>query len=137
MLSTNAKSTANRTSLAGIARVYLHRGDTKGRSLIGNKGLQLVESPRVKISPLAFAMPGAFPNACQIFQDNDGCIVLTGKLYHALAHHQASERLTPQLARRAVQAAAGLSYPATVWDSENKYGYRVYAKSARKITEDE
>jgi hypothetical protein len=24
-----------------------------------------------------------------------------------------------------------------VWDSENRYGYRVYAKSARKITEEE
>ncbi len=69
--------------------------------------------------------------------------VVTGPVYNpqvcqvVLNGVQASERLTPQLARRAVQAAAGLSYPATVWDSENRYGYRVYAKSARKITEEE
>ena len=69
--------------------------------------------------------------------------VVTGPVYNpqvcqvVLNGVQADERLTPQLARRAVQAAAGLSSPATVWDKEHGYGYRVYAKSARKITEEE
>lgn len=47
---------------------------------------------------------------------------------------QASERLTRDMARRAVHVAAGYSYPATVWDSEHNFGYRVYAKSARKLS---
>lgn len=67
--------------------------------------------------------------------------VVTGPVYNPQVHTVvlngvlADEKLTRDMARRAVHVAAGLSYPATVWDSENKYGYRVYAKSARKITE--
>lgn len=61
--------------------------------------------------------PSYNPQMCQV--------VLNGVLAH--------ERLTRNMARRAVHAAAGLSFPATVWDNEHNYGYRVYAKSARKL----
>lgn len=69
--------------------------------------------------------------------------VVTGPVYNPQVQQvvlngvQASERLTPQLARRAVHVAAGFSYPATVWDNEHNYGYRVYANSARKIAAEE
>ena len=45
---------------------------------------------------------------------------------------QADERLTPKLARRAVQVSAGYSFPATVWSNDD-HGYRVYRHSARKL----
>ncbi len=66
--------------------------------------------------------------------------VVTGPVYSPRVQQvvlngvQASERLTPQLARRAVHAAVGPDYPATVWDHQHSYGYRVYARSTRKIT---
>lgn len=69
--------------------------------------------------------------------------VVTGPVYNpqvcqvVLNGIEASDKLTPKMARQAVHAAARYSYPATVWDNEHGYGYRVYAKSARKITEDE
>ncbi len=69
--------------------------------------------------------------------------VTTGPSYNPVKQQvvlngiQASDKLTPKMARQAVHAAARYSYPATVWDKEHGYGYRVYAKSARKITEEE
>lgn len=43
------------------------------------------------------------------------------------------ERLTPKLARRAVLVAGGYCFPATAWDQDHDYGYRVYVNSARKL----
>jgi len=43
------------------------------------------------------------------------------------------ERLTPKLARRAILAAGGHCFPATAWDQDFDYGYRVYVNSARKL----
>lgn len=45
------------------------------------------------------------------------------------------EPLTPALARRALRVSR-LSTPAEVW-SNDAYGYRVYARSARKVYEGE
>jgi len=42
------------------------------------------------------------------------------------------ERLTPKMARRAMRIA-GFGAPATVWDNATASGYRVYARSARKL----
>lgn len=68
--------------------------------------------------------------------------VITGPSYNPQVQQvilngiEASDKLTPKMARQAVHAAR-YSYPATVWDKEHGYGYRVYAKSAHKITEEE
>jgi len=68
--------------------------------------------------------------------------VVTGPVYNpqvcqvVLNGVQADERLTPQLARRAVQAAAGLSSPATVWtkstDTDTACMPRARARSRKK-----
>lgn len=69
--------------------------------------------------------------------------VTTGPSYNPQVHTVvlngvlASEKLTRGMARRAVHVAAGLSFPATVWDNEYNFGYRVYARSTRKITEED
>ena len=47
-----------------------------------------------------------------------------------------TERLTPKMARQAARIAFGHCHRVTVWDWEGDYGYRLYAKSARKITGD-
>jgi hypothetical protein len=44
-----------------------------------------------------------------------------------------SERLTPRMARQALRIAQGNDLTGTVFDRENGYGYRVYARSARKL----
>jgi len=70
--------------------------------------------------------------------------VTTGPSYNPVKQQvvlngvQASERLTPKLAHRALYVATCYSYPATVWDNEHNYGYRLYSpKSARKLHSDE
>ncbi len=46
-----------------------------------------------------------------------------------------SERLTPKMARRAIRAANVNPYTGgTVWDPHADYGYRVYERSARKLS---
>lgn len=45
-----------------------------------------------------------------------------------------AERLTPAVARRALQVAFGQPYNGTVYDPEAGYGYRIYCKSHRKFT---
>ena len=45
----------------------------------------------------------------------------------------AGERLTPKMARRAIHVAGGFCEPATAWDREYNFGYRVYTRSARKL----
>jgi len=47
------------------------------------------------------------------------------------------ERLTPKLARQAARLAIGSSNRYTVWDETAGYGYRLYARSARKLYQDE
>ena len=42
-------------------------------------------------------------------------------------------RLTPRLAEQAALVACGGRNSVTVWDSEHGYGYRLYARSARKL----
>lgn len=46
-----------------------------------------------------------------------------------------SEQLTPKLAARAARVAFGHRDGVTVWDNEHGHGYRLYAKSARKLAE--
>ena len=43
------------------------------------------------------------------------------------------ERLTPKLARQAARMACGSDRQATVWDEDAGVGYRLYARSARKL----
>ena len=42
-------------------------------------------------------------------------------------------KLTPKLARRAAKIAFGHDNCVTVFDIENRYGYRLYAKSTKKF----
>lgn len=42
-------------------------------------------------------------------------------------------KLTPKTARIAAQIAFEGNYATEVWDLEEKYGYRIYGKSARKL----
>jgi len=44
------------------------------------------------------------------------------------------ETLTPKMAARAARTAFGHRDGVTVWDHEHDYGYRLYAKSARKVS---
>jgi len=44
-----------------------------------------------------------------------------------------AERLTPKMARRALRIAQGNDLGGTVYDWDYNYGYRVYARSARKF----
>jgi hypothetical protein len=44
------------------------------------------------------------------------------------------ERLMPKMARRAARLAFGHSSGVTVWESGYRYGYRLYANTARKLT---
>jgi len=46
-----------------------------------------------------------------------------------------SERLTPKMAERAAHVGCGHRDGVTVWDNEFHYGYRLYARSARKLTQ--
>ena len=47
------------------------------------------------------------------------------------------KRLTPELARMAARIAIGGSNRVTVWDEQAGIGYRLYAKSARKLYQHE
>jgi len=43
------------------------------------------------------------------------------------------DRLTPKAARGALEVAFGNSNYGEVWSAQDGYGYRIYAKSHRKI----
>lgn len=45
------------------------------------------------------------------------------------------DKLTPQAARAALEVAFGNASSGEVWDHVAGYGYRVYGKSARKVTQ--
>jgi hypothetical protein len=45
------------------------------------------------------------------------------------------EKLTPKLAARAARVAFGHRNGVTVWDNERRHGYRLYANSARKLSQ--
>jgi len=70
-----------------------------------SKTLQVTHGPRSNLQSVTVMLNGVLPN----------------------------ERLTPRMAARAARVACGHRSGVMVWDSENDLGYRLYAKSARKL----
>ncbi len=125
---------------------FRRRGCNLTNMVYGGPDGKTIQHPKQKRPRCRVFQKSQETGAAQARPERQGykeCRVVMGSIQRPVVHTVvlngvlADEKLTRDMARRAVHVAAGFSFPATVWDSENKYGYRVYAKSARKITEDE
>ena len=67
---------------------------------------------------------------CKSGENNE---IVTGVVLNGVT---VAERITPKMAARAARVAFGHRSGVTVWSNED-YGYRLYAKSARRLMGEE